>query len=150
MNNIKNIIFDLGGVILNLDYSNTIKEFNKLGVFNFEKLYSQKKQAKILFLGITFKEDVPDLRNSKAIELLNYFKKNKFNILINDPFINDNSHIKYNDLIENSFDAVIITVPHTFYKTKFLHIKQLLKKDGILFDIKGIFRNKISKNYWSL
>ena len=109
-----------------------------------------KKQAKILFLGITFKEDVPDLRNSKAIELLNYFKKNKFNILINDPFINDNSHIKYNDLIENSFDAVIITVPHTFYKTKFLHIKQLLKKDGILFDIKGIFRNKISKNYWSL
>ena len=47
MNNIKNIIFDLGGVILNLDYSNTIKEFNKLGLFNFEKLYSQKKQAKI-------------------------------------------------------------------------------------------------------
>ena len=42
MNDIKNIIFDLGGVILNLDYSNTIKEFNKLGVFNFEKLYSQK------------------------------------------------------------------------------------------------------------
>ena len=47
MTNIKNIIFDLGGVILNLGYSNTIKEFRKLGLFNFEKLYSQKKQSQI-------------------------------------------------------------------------------------------------------
>ena len=47
MYDIKNIIFDLGGVILNLDYSNTIKEFNKLGLFNFEKLYNQKKQVQI-------------------------------------------------------------------------------------------------------
>ena len=50
MNDIKNIIFDLGGVILNLDYSNTIKEFNKLGVFNFEKLYSQKNNQKFLMI----------------------------------------------------------------------------------------------------
>ena len=47
MTKIKNIIFDLGGVILNLDYSKTVKEFNKLGVFNFEKLYSKKKQSKV-------------------------------------------------------------------------------------------------------
>ena len=47
MSKIKNIIFDLGGVILNLDYSRTIKEFNKLGLFNFESLYSQKKQSGI-------------------------------------------------------------------------------------------------------
>ena len=90
------------------------------------------------------------MRNSKAIELLNYFKKSKFNISINDPFVNDSAYIKYNDLIDKSFDAIILTVPHTFYKKKFLHIKKLLKKDGILFDIKGIFRNKIIENYWSL
>ena len=47
MSKINNIIFDLGGVILNLDYSRTIKEFNKLGLFNFESLYSQKKQSGI-------------------------------------------------------------------------------------------------------
>ena len=109
-----------------------------------------KTKAKILFLGVTFKEDVPDLRNSKAIELLNYLKKSNLNISINDPFVNDSAYIKYNDLIEKSFDAIILTVPHTFYKKKFLHIKQLLKNDGILFDIKGIFRNKIIENYWSL
>ena len=90
------------------------------------------------------------MRNSKAIELLSFFKQPKFNIQINDPFINDSTHIKYKDLIEKSFDAIILTVPHTFYKEKILHIKKLLKKDGILFDIKGIFRNKNMKNYWSL
>lgn len=50
MNDIKNIIFDLGGVILHLDYSNTTKEFNKLGLFNFEKLYSQKNKHKFLMI----------------------------------------------------------------------------------------------------
>ena len=45
MSKIKNIIFDLGGVILNLDYSKTVNEFKKLGVLNFEDLYSQKKQS---------------------------------------------------------------------------------------------------------
>ena len=43
MSEIKNIIFDLGGVILNLDYSKTVNEFKKLGVLNFQELYSQKK-----------------------------------------------------------------------------------------------------------
>ena len=109
-----------------------------------------KKKSNILFLGVTFKEDVPDLRNSKAIELLNYFRKSKFDISINDPFVNDRAYIRYDDLIENSFDAIILTVPHTFYKAKFIHIKKLLKKDGIFFDIKGIFRKKIIENYWSL
>ena len=67
------------------------------------------------------------------------------------PDIDENPNkFRFNDLIVKSFDAIILTVPHTFYKTKFSHIKQLLKKDGILFDIKGTFRNKIIKNYWSL
>ena len=119
--------------------------------FIFKQIQKRLKiKANILFLGVTFKEDVPDLRNSKAIELLNFFKKSKFNISINDPFINDSAYTKYNDLTEKSFDAIILSVPHTFYKKKFLHIKQLLKKNGILFDIKGIFRNKTIKNYWSL
>ena len=42
---IKNIIFDLGGVILNIDYNLTIKEFKKLGINNFENIFSQFKQS---------------------------------------------------------------------------------------------------------
>ena len=45
MYDIKNIIFDLEGVILNLDYYNTNNKFNKLGLFNFEKLYNKKKTS---------------------------------------------------------------------------------------------------------
>ena len=48
MNKIKNIIFDLGGVILNLDYAKTVDEFKKIGLLNFQDLYSQKMQN-ILF-----------------------------------------------------------------------------------------------------
>jgi putative hydrolase of the HAD superfamily len=44
---IKNIIFDLGGVILNIDYQRTIDEFEKLGVSNFETIFSQSSQNKI-------------------------------------------------------------------------------------------------------
>lgn len=44
---IKNIIFDLGGVILNIDYQKTIEEFEKLGVSNFESIFSQKSQNEI-------------------------------------------------------------------------------------------------------
>jgi putative hydrolase of the HAD superfamily len=47
MTEIKSIIFDLGGVLLNLDYSRTIREFQKLGIENFEKLYSQKNQSSV-------------------------------------------------------------------------------------------------------
>ena len=47
MSEIKNIIFDLGGVILNLNYQATIDAFEKLGVKNFENLYNQKKQTEL-------------------------------------------------------------------------------------------------------
>ena len=47
MKNIKGIIFDLGGVILNIDYDLTIKEFEKLGVLNSASYYSKGEQKKL-------------------------------------------------------------------------------------------------------
>ena len=47
MSIIKHIIFDLGGVILNIDYQLTIKAFNSLGFNNFESFYTQKKQLRV-------------------------------------------------------------------------------------------------------
>ena len=54
MNEIKNIIFDLGGVILNLDYIKTENEFKKIGVLHFKELYNQKNKR--FFLMILKKE----------------------------------------------------------------------------------------------
>ena len=47
MKKINTIIFDLGGVILNIDYKRTIDEFKKLGIKNAEHLYSKKQQSKL-------------------------------------------------------------------------------------------------------
>ena len=47
LNGVKNIIFDLGGVILNIDYGQTANAFKKIGVTNFDEIYSQAKQGKV-------------------------------------------------------------------------------------------------------
>jgi glucose-1-phosphatase len=47
LNGVKNIIFDLGGVILNIDYGKTANAFKKVGVANFDKIYSQAKQGQV-------------------------------------------------------------------------------------------------------
>ena len=49
--------------------------------------WSLKRKSKILFLGITFKEDVPDIRNSKSFELISFLKKNNHKVEFHDPFI---------------------------------------------------------------
>ena len=106
-----------------------------------------------LFLGVTFKENVPDLRNSKSLELINYLKKKNLKITFYDPFINElkgSKGLKKNQ-IKKKFDGIILSVPH---KKILLNFKRnflpLLKKEGFFFDIKGKFRNKKIPNYWSL
>ena len=47
LNGVKNIIFDLGGVILNIDYRLTAKAFKEIGVINFDEIYSQAKQGQV-------------------------------------------------------------------------------------------------------
>ena len=113
-----------------------------------------KKKSKILFLGITFKEDVPDLRNSKSILLLKYLKKKKHQLVFYDPYVDkleDFQGANFKKLKKNSLDAIILSVPHKiFIKITLDDIIPLLKKDGKFFDIKGKFRKKKLKNYWSL
>ena len=47
LNGVKNIIFDLGGVILNIDYDQTANAFKKIGINNFDDIYSQAKQGQV-------------------------------------------------------------------------------------------------------
>lgn len=60
MSQIKNIIFDLGGVILNINYQLTIDAFKKLGFHNFDDFYTQKKQSSLFNNFETGKISVPD------------------------------------------------------------------------------------------
>ena len=113
-----------------------------------------KKKANILFLGLTFKEDVPDLRNSKSLDLISYLKKQKHEIMFYDPFIQRFKGFKNFSLSETKkpiFDSIVLSVPHSqILKELKKKILPLLKPEGIFFDIKGKFRRHSLKNYWSL
>ncbi len=112
-----------------------------------------KKKSNILFLGITFKENVPDLRNSKSLELINYLKKQKHKVTFYDPFVKKLKDFRSVDFSkkETIYDSLVLSVPHSYFlkefKKKFL---PLLKPEGTFFDIKGKFRHEFFENYWSL
>ena len=114
-----------------------------------KKIY--KRKLKVLLLGLTFKENCPDIRNSKSIELAHTLIDNKFNVYLNDPYYSSLKHKKYNfqfDLKLNKkkfYDVVIISVPHRIYKKNGIRlINSLVKKEGIIIDLKSIYKKNES------
>ena len=100
------------------------------------------KGADILVLGITFKENCPDVRNTRAVDVINNLKEYGTNVTIYDPWANpEEVNHEYNlettnELPNEKFDAVVLTVAHN----EFLDIdfKSLLVPNAILYDVKGI------------
>ena len=115
--------------------------------------------SKVLVMGVTFKENVTDIRNSKVADVINELKTYGVIVDVVDPFANkkDIKHEYGFDMIskpEALYDAVIVAVSHDEYtnlnEDDFI---SLLKEGdkGILFDIKGLYRKRIKKlKYWSL
>ena len=115
-----------------------------------------KKSSKILILGLTFKENVPDLRNSKVFDLIKYFKKSH-EVYACDPLVGNISEKKiklicYENLKKHKFDVIILAVAHKlFIDFEINKLITFLKKDGMIADLTGIWRDKKEiKNYWSL
>ena len=104
------------------------------------------KNAKLLFIGLAFKENCNDFRNSKSIDLLNLIGKKFKNIQIYDPYINSENIKKFKrfktlnleKIKKHKFDVIILSVPHKKI-LNFLrkHILKILKNNYILFDIKN-------------
>jgi len=130
------------------------REINdNMGVFIGQKVESlmQEKQinlskSKTLILGITFKENCPDIRNSKVKDIYNYLKNKNSEVYVHDPFANSEEVKKeFNiKLISNfeKYDAIILAVSHSDYED--LNIEELKKdKDSIIYDVKGILDRKI-------
>ena len=120
-----------------------------------EKIFSTKKivmsNAKILLLGITFKENCTDTRNSKIIDLYNIFTKKNTEVDVYDPLAIKNDVKKhfnidllnFNDISKTKYDCVIIGVPHDCFLN--INIKQFLKSESVVFDIKGVFKEKYER-----
>lgn len=95
----------------------------------------------ILILGFTFKENCPDVRNTKVIDIYKALKEYNVNLLVYDPWANPDivSHEYGIELIEDitsiKADAVIMSVSHNEFKD--LNMKPLLKDNSVVFDVKG-------------
>lgn len=110
------------------------------------KLMVQKdikiKGCTILVLGITFKENCPDVRNTKAVDVINNLNSYGTNVTIYDPWasVEEVTH-EYslditNKIPNQKFDAVVLTVAHKEFLN--LNLKSLLNDHGVIYDVKGI------------
>tara|TARA_B100001964_G_C14181652_1_gene576571 strand:+ start:3 stop:1265 length:1263 start_codon:yes stop_codon:yes gene_type:complete len=105
------------------------------------------KKSKILVLGMTFKENCPDVRNSKVIEVVNLLKKRKAKVDVYDPIANklevkSKYKIKLINLNRNNkYDVLIFAVAHDELK-KFNKFQKFAKVKKIIFDIKHLFGTK--------
>lgn len=109
------------------------------------KLMIQKKiqvvGSKILVLGFTFKENCPDVRNTRVIDIVRTLKEYDLDIAIYDPWANAAvARREYgvevtNALPQETFDAVILAVAHKAFET--LDVPALRKPASVLFDVKG-------------
>lgn len=115
------------------------------------------KDAKVLVMGATFKENVSDIRNSKVADVIKELKAFSLNVHVTDPNA-ANEDLKHEYGFEltpelaTDYDAVLITVPHDEYKKMDdQYFASITKEHGMVADLKGIYRNKItSRKYWSL
>jgi len=106
------------------------------------------KKKKILILGLTFKENVSDLRNTKVISLIKSLKKKGHKIDIHDSYAYEDEVKKMKlKLIplnkKDKYDAIILSVAHDNYKKlDYSFFNKKLNKNGKIFDLKAIWRNK--------
>lgn len=139
----------------------------------------QIKGSTVAILGITFKENCPDVRNTKVIDVVNELKEYGIRVIVNDPqadkqeVLNEYG-IEMFELEEiSNVDAVILAVPHEEYKTltldnikefynsRYAHLNEIaatlddevIHKD-VLIDVKGIMDRKVAEEnnfiYWRL
>lgn len=105
------------------------------------------KDAAVLVLGITFKENCPDVRNTKAVDVVNELVDFGTNVTIFDPCA-DPAQVKkeYNlesqtTLPNKKFDAIVLTVSHEEYKT--MNLNSLKNEKAVVYDVKNFFDSKV-------
>ncbi|MGD0340828.1 MAG: nucleotide sugar dehydrogenase [Bacteroidales bacterium] len=113
--------------------------------------------SRVLILGITFKEDVTDIRNSKVVDIIAELDDFGVSVDVIDPGAShDQVREEYKLDLKNEpsgkYDAIILAVSHKEYlNLSEKWFTRLLNNDGIIVDVKGILRGRISKHtYWSL
>ena len=103
-------------------------------------------------MGFTFKENCPDIRNTKVYDLIKTLEEYNLNIDIVDPWVNpieaENVYgikIKKSYSKKTKYDAIVCTVAHNeFINKKKLDWENIINKNGIIFDLKGIVPRELN------
>lgn len=104
-------------------------------------------KSTVLVLGITFKEDCPDIRNSKVIDIVKELKQFNINVDIYDPHadkkeVEKEYDIKLLDNIDSKYDAIVLAVSHSYFlNLNYFDLKK--NSNSIIFDLKGFLDRKI-------
>ena len=105
------------------------------------------KGSKILVLGVTFKENCPDVRNTRAVDVINNLKSYGAEVTVFDPWASP-TEVKHEygmdttkEMPNGIYDAVVLTVAHE----KFLQIglRAMLSENGVLYDVKGVLKERV-------
>ena len=104
------------------------------------------KNAKILVLGITFKENCPDVRNTKAVDVITNLKEYGISTTVYDPWASP-EEVLHEYKLETTkitptekFSAIVLTVAHEKYED--LDLNELLEENGVIYDVKGVLKGR--------
>ena len=118
------------------------------------------REARVAVLGLTYKPDVTDLRNSKVFDVLSELEEFGVSPIVHDPIVNADALraqrgivlATWDDLTD--LDAVVLAVPHRQYLERGVgFLIQALRRAGVLFDVKAVFEPHTVPEpltYWSL
>lgn len=138
MSNARRLNDGMGAYVAN----QTVKCMNLKGV--------QVKDAKILILGITFKENCPDIRNTKVVDIYHTLAEYTPDITIYDPWADgEKVQEEYGIEIQNSkskiqstqYDAIVLAVAHKEFLE--MDVTSLVRKGGVIYDVKGVLPREI-------
>lgn len=106
-------------------------------------------RSKIIIMGFTFKENCPDVRNTRVIDIFHALQEYNVDVTVYDPWA-DPAVVKreyginiVNNLHEEKYDAAIVAVAHNQFIDSEIIFDQILKQQHVIFDVKGILPRKI-------
>ncbi len=119
------------------------------------------KDCLVTIMGITFKEDCPDMRNSKVLDIINNLKTSKVKIQITDPIVSPDEVIEATEIELTEMNnlkpsnIILLAVAHKEFKVlNKKDIKKLLKEDGCIYDLKNVYKkdyfNEDKIGHWKL
>ena len=130
MSNARRLNNSMGAYVAN----QTIRQMNLKGV--------PVKDARILILGFAFKENCPDTRNTKVIDIYHTLREYTPNITIYDPWVKSEKwEVKSGKVPEGPFDAAILAVAHDCFRD--LGLRALVPEPGVIYDVKGFLPRNI-------